>query len=153
MLLVLSLSLNLAVLAVAGYKMFNSRHTPSQMTGHPHDMEHHFHKVLGLSADQMTRMRPLAHTFHHQLNQMQMQMSEKKEKMLSLLEDDTDTSRQIETLRSQMAMIQDRIQKTVIDHVLEVKAVLDTDQQERFFTLLHKSMVNEDNVFNTAGGD
>jgi len=146
MILVLSLAMNTAVLAVAGYNYYGSSSRPTIAAGHSHDMGNHFYKVLGLSATQLEKMTPLADSFHDRLNNLHSKMSEKKDAMINLLGGEDEAPSRIEALRMEMAAIQDSIQKTVIAHVLDVKQILDSGQRKRFFDLLYRSMTRDNGM-------
>jgi len=151
MILVLSLAVNTAALAVGGYNWYCSRHLSSTAL-HPSDkMDHHFYQVLGLTPAQLSKMNPMAAGFHSRLESLHSAMAEKKDQMVNLLSQKNPASRQIEKLREEMAVIQDSIQKLVISHILEVKAILALAQQERFFDLLRKSMAQKHDMFHRAG--
>jgi len=151
MILVLSLAVNTAALAVGGYNWYCGRHLASTALHPPDKMDHHFYQVLGLTPTQLTKMDPMAETFHSRLESFHSDMAGKKDQMVNLLSRKNSASRQIEKLREEMAVIQDSIQKWVILHVLEVKAILDLDQQERFFDLLRRSMAEKHDMFHRAG--
>ena len=78
-------------------------------------------------------------------------MNEKKDTMINLLGSGGVKPNRIDTLRREMTAIQGDIEKTVIDHVLDVKAILDPSQRERFFDLLRKSMHQEPGMFIRSG--
>ena len=151
MILVLSLAMNTAVLAVAAYNYYGTSSRPTIAAGHSDDMGHHFYKVLGLSTTQLEKMTPLADSFHDRLNNLHSKMGEKKDAMIKLLGGEDVASTRVEELRKEMATIQDGIQKTVIAHVLDVKEILDFGQRKRFFDLLRRSMTQEHGMFVRAG--
>jgi Spy/CpxP family protein refolding chaperone len=151
MILVVSLAMNTAVLAVAGYHYYGSSSRSPAAAGHSHDREHHFYNVLGLSAAQLEKMTPLADSFHDRLNNLHSKMGAKKEAMITLLEGENQSPTRIEAQRIEMAAIQDSIQKTVIAHVLDVKQILDSGQRKRFFDLLRMSMTQDSGLFVDAG--
>jgi Spy/CpxP family protein refolding chaperone len=151
MILVLSLAMNTAVLAVAGYNYFGRSSRPAIAAGHSHDREHHFYKLLELSTTQLEKMKPLADSFHDRLNSLHSKMSAKKNAMITLLRGEGESPTRIEALRMEMAVIQDSIQKTVISHVLDVKQILDSSQRKRFFDLLSRSMTQYNGMFVEAG--
>jgi Spy/CpxP family protein refolding chaperone len=150
MILVLSLAMNAAVLAVAGYNYYGSSR-PTSATGHSHDMDHHFYEILGLSTTQLEKMTPLADSFHDRLKSLHSKMGEKKDAMINLLGGEGESPTRIEALRMEMAAIQDGIQKTVIAHVLDVKQILDSRQRERFFDLLRRNMAQDNGMFVGVG--
>jgi hypothetical protein len=71
--------------------------------------------------------------------------------MINLLGGEGVSPTRIEAQRMEMAAIQNSIQKTVIDHVLDVKQILDSGQQKRFFDLLRRSMSRDNGMFIKAG--
>jgi len=151
MILVLSLAINIAALAGGAYKGYCGRHLASTALHSSDKMDHHFYQVLGLTPAQLAKMDPMAEAFHSRLENLHSAMAKKKDQMVDLLSRKNSPSRQIEKLREEMAAIQGNIQKWVISHVLEVKAILDLDQQERFFDLLRKSMAEKHDMFHRAG--
>lgn len=150
MILAASLAMNTAVVAVAGYKYYGGRQ-PAEVARQPHDMEHHFYEVLGLSATQLEKMRPLADSFHERLVSLHSEMSGKKDLMINYMKAADKLPDRIEKLRLEMSGIQNAIQETVIAHVLAVKKILDADQQERFFDLLRNRLHQERGLFIGAG--
>ena len=151
MILVLSLAINTAALAVGGYNWYCGRHLSSTALHSSDKMDHHFYQVLGLTPAQLTKMDPMAAAFHSRLESLHSAMAEKKDQMVNLLSRKNRASGQIEKLREEMAATQDSIQKLVISHVLEVKAILGLDQQERFFDLLRRSMAQKHDMFHRSG--
>ncbi len=149
--LILSLAMNTAVMAVAGYNFYGSVNRPNTAADHSHDMEHHFHEVLGLSHTQLEKMTPLANSFHDRLKSLHTDMDKQKDAMINLLGGEDIAPSRIETLRLEMAAIQDDVQKTVIAHVNDVKKILNSSQRERFFDLLRRSMTREHGLFVRTG--
>lgn len=151
MFLVLSLAINVSVLAAVGYNFYRNRYQPSTTAGHSHDREHHFYEVLGLTPGQLEKMTPMAASFHERLESLHSDMGEKKDALINLLRGESVAPTRIEALRKEMAAIQDDIQKVVIAHVLDVKEILDPSQRKRFFDLIDRSMTQEHGMFVRAG--
>jgi len=151
MILVLSLAMNTAVLAVAGYKYYDRNRRPSAATLHSPERDYHFYEKLELTPAQLAEMTPLANNFHKSLKSLHFDMESKKSAMLNLLISENVSPAKIEEMRKEMATIQDSVQKIVIAHVLDVKEVLNSSQRKRFFELLSKSMHQEPGIFIRAG--
>ena len=151
MILVLSLAMNAAVLAVAGYGYYHNSRPPTIAADHSPQGDHHFYEKLGLAPAQLAKMTPMAATFHERLKNLHYEMDEKKDAMIRLVAGESVVPDRIEALRIEMAAIQDGIQKTVIAHVLDVKEILDLNQRKRFFDLLRNSMTQEHGMFTRAG--
>ena len=151
MILVLSLAMNTAVLTVAGYKYYKRNRDLSEATLHSQERNYHFYEKLGLTPVQLAKMNPMANTFHKNLKSLHSDMEAKKNAMINLLSGENVSPARIEEIRKDMATIQDRIQKVVIAHVLDVKEILNPIQRKRFFELLSKSMHQESGIFIRAG--
>jgi Spy/CpxP family protein refolding chaperone len=143
--------MNAAFLTAAGYGYFTDRSRSSPGVGHPFNKAHHFYEMLELTQAQSTQMHPLATSFHEQLDRLHADMAVKKASMISILRGENAEDDRVEILRREMAAIQDRIQKTVIAHIFDVEAILNSDQRERFFDLLHESMRQERAMFIPSG--
>ena len=139
-LLILSLAINVTVLATIGYHYYQNTclvpSAPCPMS--PGDT--HLYQSLGLSDVQLSKMGPLAQKFHARLGELAALMEQKKETLIALLQKDSDPA-SIENVRKEMAGIQDEIQKEVITHIMESKKILEPDQQERLFNFMRQSMI------------
>jgi len=150
--LFLSLAVNAGVLATTGYYYYR---TPSPTPSAPCPMspgDSHLYESLGLSKVQLSKMEPLAQKFHGRLAELGTSIEGKREFLIDLLAKDGDSA-SIESLRMEMAGIQDEIQKEVITHIIETKKILDAKQQQRFFDLMKQSMASGRNLWlSTKGG-
>lgn len=141
--LILSLAINAAAFATVGYNYYcNTFLTPSAPCPVSSKDQHLYH-ALGLSAAQLTKMDSLAQTFHASLERLGSAMHEKRGLLLDLLRQENVDSEKVESLRKDMASVQNEIQKEVITHIEEIKKILDPEQEERFFNLLRVSMERE----------
>jgi Spy/CpxP family protein refolding chaperone len=150
--LVISLAINAAVLATAGYHYYLSASSKTLAPCPLSPGDSHLYQSLGLSEAQLSRMEPVAHKFHSRLAKLGAAMEGKREQLVDLLAKGGD-SVSIENLRKEMAGIQDEIQKEVISHIIETKKILDAGQQQRFFDLIKQSMtIGKSPWFSTKGG-
>ena len=150
--LIFSLALNVAFLAISGYRFYRySCVAPSTHVPFP-TMNRHLYQTLGLSNSQLKKMEPIAHAFHARLEKLSREMQSKRGLLMNLLSREDVDPGNIEGLRKDMARIQNRIQRAVISHILEVKKILKPEQKERFFQLLHKTIQQEENWFSKNGG-
>ena len=149
--LVLSLAINAAVLATMGYHYYVNASTPSSPPCPMSPGDSHLYQSLGLSNAQLAKMDPLAQKFHGRLSELGGEMEEKRENLMDLLQKDGDPM-SIENLRKEMAGVQDEIQKEVIMHITELKKILDSNQQQRFFALMRQSMMHAQSPWSPAKG-
>ncbi|MBM4324158.1 MAG: periplasmic heavy metal sensor [Deltaproteobacteria bacterium] len=137
--LFLSLAINAGVVVILGYHYYVNASTPSSAPCPMSPGDSHLYQSLGLSKVQLSKMEPLAQKFHARLAELGARMEERKETLTNLLQKESPPAN-IESLRKEMAAIQEDIQKEVISHIIESKKILDPVQQKRFFDLMRQSM-------------
>ncbi len=148
--LILSLAVNAGVLVTMGYH-YHCDASPTPSAPCPMSPgDSHLYKSLGLSDVQLSRMEPLARSFHGRLAELGADMEGKKELLIDLLQKDSDPAT-IEKLTNEMTAIQDEIQNEVIVHISETKKILDPKQQQRLFDLMRQNMVNKTSVLSHGG--
>jgi Spy/CpxP family protein refolding chaperone len=150
--MVLSLAINAAVLGAVGYhyyyrSKFLISPQPSSQPCPVSPQDHYLYERLGLSSQQLARMEPLAQNFHSRLEKLAGSMEGKKEDLVDLLSRKDVNPEKIAELRREMAGIQDEIQKVVIEHIMEMKKVLNIEQQRHFFDLMRRSMRSNNSWF------
>ena len=153
--LILSLAVNISVLATVGYHYYrNSCLVPSVPC--PLNQEsHHLYQSLGLSDAQLAKIAPLSKSFHIRLESLGSTMEAKRNFLIKLLEGDKIDSRRIEEARKEIAVIQDEIQREVVVHITQFRRILDAEQQKRFFAMLRANMtrVQPPPAFPITGGN
>jgi Spy/CpxP family protein refolding chaperone len=137
--LILSLAINAGVFISMGYHYYVNASTPSTAPCPMSPGDGHLYQSLGLSKGQLAKIDPIAQKFHARIAELGAAMEGKRELLVDLLAKGGDPA-SIESLRKEMAGIQDDIQKEVIAHITELKKILDPDQQQRFFNLMRQSM-------------
>jgi hypothetical protein len=148
--LVLSLAVNAGVLATMGYHYFLSAPVAPMEPCPMSPGDSHLYQSLGLSGLQLSKMEPLARSFHGRLAELGAVMEGEKELLIDLLQKESDPVG-IEKLRKEMAGIQDQIQNEVIVHIAETKKILDPKQQQRLFDLMRQSMVRNTLALSSGG--
>lgn len=148
--LVLSLAVNAGVLATMAYHYFLSAPVAPMEPCPMSPGDSHLYQSLGLSDLQLSKMEPLARSFHGRLAELGAVMERKKELLIDLLQKEGDPVG-IEKLIKEMARIQDEIQNEVIVHIAETKKILDPEQQQRLFDLMRQSMVGKTSVLSHGG--
>ena len=149
--LVLSLAINAGIFVSMGYHYYVNASTPSTAPCPMSPGDSHLYQSLDLSKDQLAKIDPIAQKFHARTAELGAAMEGKRELLVDLLAKDGDPSR-IESLRKEVAGVQDKIQKEVITHITELKKILDPDQQQRFFNLMRQSMTRGQSPLSTNGG-
>ena len=150
-LLILSVAMNVAVLSVVGYNFYYHRHQPLPIRNFSSRMNHHFYQVLRLTPAQQIRMEPMAALFHRKIGALYSTITIKKDLLVKFLSQNNIDQTQIDRLQKQIAATQYNIQRIVISHLLDVKDILNENQQERFFALLNKNISTEHCFFLNNG--
>lgn len=102
--LILSLAINAAVLATAGYHYYLSAFAKTEAPCPMSPGDSHLYQSLGLSDAQLSKMEPLAQKFHSRLTELGATIEGKRELLMDLLAKDGDPAG-IESLRREMAGI------------------------------------------------
>lgn len=140
LILVISLAANVTALATIGYHYYQNtcvlQSGPCPLSSN----NGHLYESLGLSESQLSQVKPLARTFHGSLEEMTGEMSDKRDQLVDLLSQERVDHDRLESVRTQMAAIQGRIEREVISHLLSFKEVLTPEQQSRFFNLMRYSL-------------
>ena len=137
--LIFSLAVNAATLATVGYHAWRNRCLTQSGPCPLNPSDRHLYESLGLSAGQTAQMAALAHAFHQRLGELDSQVREKRNLLIDLLGKDRPNPTRTESIRREIAGVQDEIQKEVIAHVAEAKKLMNTDQQQRFIALMRAS--------------
>jgi hypothetical protein len=140
--LTLSLVVNASAIATIGYHYWrNTCFTPSAPC--PLNQEDHYlYQDLGLSPEQLAKMAPLARSFHDRLNELEAAIEARRNLLIDCLGEEKIDLPRTETIRKEIAVSQDEVQKEVIAHIAESKKIMNPAQQKRFIELLRASSNN-----------
>jgi Spy/CpxP family protein refolding chaperone len=143
--LVLSLLLNVSMLISAGYTYYrqSQRQTPlcssgvrkTGLTG-PGCL---FEK-LSLRGEQHTTMQQMAVAFHADLDTKRQEIERKRISLVTLMREESPDKKAIDATISEIAALQQAVQRMAATHMLEFKGMLDKDQQAKFFDLIEGTM-------------
>jgi len=152
--LILSLAVNVSVLATVGYHYWRNACIVPSAPCPLHPSDHHLYESLGLSSEQIAKMEPLAKAFHRHLSELESAVEGKRNLLIDLLERDQFDQRRAEEIQKEIAGLQDEIQKEVIQHISESKKIMNPSQQKRFIELLRISADTRrlNPPFSTNGG-
>lgn len=146
--LLLSLLLNVSLLGAAGYTHYRqTRHDPgpfgegarSPAPCGSTSQAYPFEK-LSLKPEQLSQLREEAVRFHEGLEEKRGEIGRLRGSLLDLMRADNPDKKAIEAAVTQISNAQEDIQNLVVAHMLEFKARLDKDQQEKFLDLIAGAM-------------
>jgi Spy/CpxP family protein refolding chaperone len=143
--LILSVLLNISMLASAFYTHYaRPRFESRTFAGHSQKAGEmsasYVFEELSLTPDQRKTMQHKAMTFHADLERKGQLIDQKRQHLLTLMRADDPDKRPIEATIAEIAGLQHDVQKAAVAHMLEFKALLDKDQQTRFFDLIGGAM-------------
>ncbi|HQG30827.1 MAG TPA: periplasmic heavy metal sensor [Deltaproteobacteria bacterium] len=140
--LVVSLVLNISVFISAGYTYYRQhqiQHTPSfpcelhKGNGYP------FEK-LGLNPEQLKAFKEKAYPFHADVAQKRHEIFQKRAELMALIRSENPDKQAIDAKIGEISRMQEGMQKVIVAHMLEVKSVLNGDQQKKLFDLIEETM-------------
>jgi Spy/CpxP family protein refolding chaperone len=141
--LALSLLLNFSLLATAGYRYY----TQSSPKSSPFGMETKNGKFpfeeLSLNADQAKSFHSKAMSFHGNLDRMRQEIAAMRKDLVNSMRQDNSDNKTIDAAIASISRKQEEMQKMVTSHMLEMKGLLDKEQQKKFLDLIEKAMAED----------
>jgi hypothetical protein len=140
--LVLSLILNLSVFISAGivyYRHHTGNYAPPFVCDFQTGNRFIFDK-LDLRPEQMSIFREKALPFRTKIIEKRHDILQKRSALLTLMRADIPDNPAIDAAIIDINRMQGDMQRMVITHMLEMKAMLNKDQQKRFFDLIEETM-------------
>ncbi len=140
--LVISLILNLSVFISAGivyYRHHTGNYAPPFVCDFQKGNRFIFDK-LDLKPEQMSIFRDKALPFRTKIIEKRHEILQKRSALLELMRAEMPDKPAIDAAIIDINRMQGDMQRMVISHMLEMKAMLNKDQQKRFFHLIEKTM-------------
>jgi Spy/CpxP family protein refolding chaperone len=138
--LLLSLLMNFSLLGAAGYTHY--RQSRSNLAA-PFGCDHHnnyLFQELSLKPEQIKLFQQKAALFHGALNKKRQEVDQLRGSLFGLLGAENPDPKAIEATITRINNSQHDMQKMVVAHMLEFKAMLDKDQQKKFLDLIEGAM-------------
>jgi Spy/CpxP family protein refolding chaperone len=139
-LLLISLILNISFLGTAGYQYYNK----SAYWTSPFDMKikkgTFLFEELSLKPEQAKTMREKAILFRAEVDRRRIEINQKRKELINLMRADNPNVKAIDTVISEISKMQEEMQRKVTIHMLEEKALLEEDQQQKFFDLIENAI-------------
>jgi hypothetical protein len=139
--LILSLLLNFSLLGAAGYTHYQSSRAPVVLPLNFDSRSNYLFQQLSLKPEQIKLFQQKAALFHDLLGKKRQEVDQMRGSLFGLLRADVPDSQAIQGTILKINRIQAEMQKMVVAHMLEFKAMLDKDQQNKFLGLIEGAMV------------
>ena len=132
--------INVSALATMGYHRWCRYRTECQYRKNRLE-ETTFYLQIGLSDDQVERMKVCRHAFLSKADRISLDLREKRIELADLLFASEPDSERIQIALTQINGMQAELQKGVIAYLLDGKRLLTQEQQERFFSIIRNRIL------------
>lgn len=149
--LAVSLIFNISVLGTAGYFYYTKTAFWVSPFGVKVRKDKFLFEELSLQPDQIQRMREKAMPFRAKVDRKRHEITAKRNDLFALMRADNPNGTAIKTILSEISTIQAEIEGMVAEHILQEKAILDKNQQQKFLDLIQKNMMQARMVCLPAG--
>lgn len=145
--LIISLVLNFSFLGAAGYTHYKQSSYRRVPTMHElHTSGAHLFEGLALNSDQLKAFQEKAMPFHAAIAKKRQDVDRLRASLFGLMRADNPDRKAIESTIAQINSTQQEMQKMVISHMLEFRAMLDKDQQKKFLNLIEGAMAQRNEM-------
>jgi Spy/CpxP family protein refolding chaperone len=142
--LIISLVLNISFIGSYGYSVYRE-HQPQPEPGFSCDFRKgniYPFQDLSLNTEQLKAFREKALPFHAAINEKRHEIVQKRSALFALIRSEKPDSKAIDVSISEINKLQEDMQKIIVGHMLEMKAMLGKDQQKKFLNLIEKNMTD-----------
>jgi Spy/CpxP family protein refolding chaperone len=91
---------------------------------------------LSLSAEQIVKFQEFRKAFHAELDSLSAQQNELRRQLIQELASPTPDRKRLSEINERINRLQIEAQERVINHLLDVKAILGPEQQEKFLSII-----------------
>ena len=138
--LLVSLALNLSILATAGYLYHRQTGYWISPFGIKMAKNHFIFEELSLSPEKMAAMKARALLFRQEIDRGRLEVSQKRHEIVALMRIESPDVGAINAKIGEINSLQGEMQKRIAAHMLEEKALLGPEQQKKFLDLIEKAM-------------
>ena len=139
-LLLVSLLLNLTFLATVGYRSYQQRSYWTSPFGARMPRDRFLFEDMALAPQQVEAMKKRTIPFRAELDRRRDQITGKRKELLAFMRRDTPDLSAIRALIAEISAMQEEMQYLVAAHMLEVKAMMTKEEQQRFLDLIENVM-------------
>ena len=138
--LVCLVALNLGFVGMCAYNMLN-RPQAVGVRECPLASEYtHLYAALGLNPSQLESIEPLARDFHEKARTIGEQIIEQRNKLVDEMAlEDTNTNA-LDIIHQSITHQQIIMQQLVLNHFMDMKAIMTMEQREKFFSAMRRSL-------------
>jgi len=93
-------------------------------------------KELSLSAAQIAKFQEYRKTFHTELDSLSARQNELRRQLIEAFAPPTPDRKRLSEINERINRLQFEAQERVVNHILDIKAILGPDQQEKFLSII-----------------
>ena len=138
--LAISLALNFSFLITVGYMHFKQSQYWTTPFGGKIEKNRFPFEGLSLQPEQMGKMKERALSFRREVDEKRNAIAEKRKKLFMLIRTDQPETPAIDATINEMSLMQQNLQKSIVQHILETKSLLNKEQQKKFLDLIENTM-------------
>jgi Spy/CpxP family protein refolding chaperone len=138
--LIASLILNFTVLATAGYLYYRQTSYWVSPFGMKMPKDRFLFDELSLRPEQRKAMREKAIPFRAEIDRRRQEIVKKRKELFTLMREENPDRKAIGAVIAGISGMQEEMQRRIAGHMLEEKALLDRDQQQKFLDLIESRM-------------
>jgi Spy/CpxP family protein refolding chaperone len=138
--LIASLILNFTVLATAGYLYYRQTSYWVSPFGMKMPKDRFLFDELSLRPEQRKAMREKAIPFRAEIDRRRQEIVKKRKALFTLMREENPDRKAIGAVIAGISGMQEEMQRRIAGHMLEEKALLDRDQQQKFLDLIESRM-------------
>ena len=139
-LLFISLILNISFLGAAGYQYYKKSTYWTSPFGYKMQKGHFLFEELSLRPDQLKTMREAATKFRAIIDEKRQAVASKRKELITLMRQDNPDRNAVAALVSKISGMQEEMQRMIAMHMLDMKAGLAKEQQNKFLDLIDNAM-------------
>jgi len=139
-LLLLSLLLNLSVLGAAGFVYFKHQDYWTSPFGFKVKKGHFLFEELSLDPEQSQTMKEKSMAFRAEIDRRRQEVTHGRKTLLALMRQERTDKTAVDAAVAEISRMQEEVQRMIIRHVLDMKAMLAKDQQSKFIDLIEKAL-------------
>lgn len=139
-LLLISLILNISFLGAAGYQYYKKSTYWTSPFGYKMKKDQFLFENLSLRPDQMKTMREAATEFRTVIDEKRQSIASKRKELITMMRQDNPDRNAIAAVVSKISGMQEEMQRMIAMHMLDMKAGLDKEQQNKFLDLIDNAM-------------
>ena len=139
-LLLVSVLLNLTILGTAGYRYYQHNNSWTSPCGTRMTRDRFLFEEMALAPRQVEALKKKTVPFRAELDHQRAQIAENRRELIALMRRDNPDLPAIRALIFEISARQEEMQQRVAAHMLEVKAQMNKEEQQRFFDLIENAM-------------